>query len=77
MDKKELEAKALENRQRFESIKKIDTPALVVKSTKTTAKTSLQSPDERNPKWMRDPTEVTAERRALAKESKKKEKGSE
>ena len=68
-------AKARADREKFERINKVEVPTLTVKSgskgTGDPKSPKLKSPDEKNPKWIRDPEEALAERKQKAKDAKR------
>jgi hypothetical protein len=70
------EAKAKADREKFESVKKVATQPVITKGSRGSRKLvvpELKSPDEKNPKWIRDPEEVMAERKAKAKAKRSKD----
>ena len=63
-------AKARADREKFERVKKVATHPVITKGSRGSRKLAapeLKSPDEHNPKWIRDPEEALAERKAKAK----------
>lgn len=64
------EAKALADRAKFESITKVATHPVITRGSRgsrTLKVPDLKSPDEHNPKWVVDPEDVIAARRAARK----------
>lgn len=64
------EAKAKADREKFESVKKVATQPIITKGSRGSRKLvvpDLKSPDEKNPKWIRDPEDIMAERKAAKK----------
>jgi len=62
--------KAKADREKFESIKKVEIHPVIQKGSRgrrTLVAGELKSPDERNPKWMPDPEEALAARKAAKK----------
>jgi len=65
-----VEAKALADRAKFESITKVTTKPLITKGSRgrrTLNVPDLKSPDEHNPKWVVDPEDIIAARKAARK----------
>lgn len=78
MDKPEIgdpKAKARADREKFKNIEKVELPVLTIKSRPKGQRNSkspeLKSPDEQNPKWIPDPEEAMAERKAKARAAKR------
>jgi len=70
-------AKAKADREKFERIKKVATNPVITKGSRGSRKLiapDLKSPDELNPKWVQDPEEVIAARRAKARADKRSDK---
>lgn len=63
--------KAKADREKFESIKKVETSPVIRKGSSGKGRTlvapELKSPDEKNPKWVPDPEEAIAARKAAKK----------
>lgn len=67
---KEGDPKAKADREKFESIVKVDTTPVITKGSRgsrTLKVPELKSPDELNPKWIQDPEEAIAARKAAKK----------
>lgn len=63
-------AKAKADREKFESIAKVETSPMILKGSRGKRKLAtpdLKSPDEKNPKWILDPEEAMAARKAAKK----------
>ena len=66
----EGDPKAKADREKFESIKKVATQPIITKGSRGSRKLVapvLKSPDELNPKWVQDPEEIIAARKAAKK----------
>jgi len=66
----EGDPKAKADREKFESIKKVATQPIITKGSRgkrTLVAPALKSPDELNPKWVQDPEEIIAARKAAKK----------
>jgi hypothetical protein len=66
----EAAAKAAADREKFNSVTKVELSSLTIKppvKNKKKSKAALKSPDEKNPRWVVDPEEVAAARRAAKK----------
>ena len=66
----EGDPKAKADREKFDSIKKVATTPIITKGSKSNRvlkPSKLKSPDEQNPKWVTDPEEVIAARKAAKK----------
>jgi hypothetical protein len=79
MDKptKEGDLKAQADRKKFESINKVEISPIISKGSRgkrVLIAGELKSPDEHNPKWMTDPEEAMAERKAKARAAKRERK---
>ena len=63
--------KAKADREKFESIKKVETHPVILKGSRGKGRKlvapELKSPDEMNPKWIPDPEEAIAARKAAKK----------
>jgi hypothetical protein len=77
-DNGDPKAKAKADREKFESIEKVETHPVIIKGSRGKGRKldvpKLKSPDEQNPKWVTDPEEAIAARRALAREAKRSDK---
>jgi hypothetical protein len=74
MDDSDKKKKAIADRKRFESIKKIAIRPLITTPPKAIAGPDLRSPEERQTIWVEDPEEARAEtrkRRLLKKRNNK------
>lgn len=71
MDKpQEGDPKAKADRAKFESITKVETQPVITRGSRGSRKLNpgiLKSPDELNPKWITDPEEAIAARKAAKK----------
>lgn len=62
--------KAKADRKKFESVEKIPTSPVITRGSRgcrTLSTPELKSPDEKNPKWVLDPEDVFAARKAAKK----------
>lgn len=69
-------AKAKADREKFEKVNKVEVSPILTKGSRgkrILVVPELKSPDEMNPKWIRDPEEVMAERKAKAKVKRSKD----
>ena len=67
---KEGDPKAKADREKFESVKKVATDPVITKGSRGSRKLvvpELKSPDENNPKWIPDPEDAIAARKAAKK----------
>lgn len=67
-------AKARADREKFEKINKVEVSPVLTRGSRgkrTLVIPELKSPDEKNPKWVRDPEEALAERKQKAKDAKR------
>ena len=71
MDKPtEGDPKAKADREKFESVEKVPTTPVITRGSRGSRKLTipeLKSPDEKNPKWVADPEEAIAARKAAKK----------
>jgi hypothetical protein len=73
MEKSDIDdpkAKAKADREKFESVKKVETAPMILNGSRrkrTLVAPELKSPDEKNPKWITDPEEILAARKAAKK----------
>lgn len=76
MDKPtEGDPKAKADREKFERIKKVETKPVILKGNTGAGRKLnpgvLKSPDELNPKWITDPEEAIAAKKAAARKEKR------
>lgn len=67
-------AKAKADREKFEKIKKVTIEPVLTRGSigrRKLVAPELKSPDEQNPKWIPDPEEALAERKAKARAKKR------
>lgn len=71
----EGDPKAKADREKFESIIKVETRPVILKGSRGKGRKliapDLKSPDEKNPKWVPDPEDIKAEKKLLAKKEKR------
>lgn len=62
--------KAKADREKFDSVEKVPTTPVITRGSRGSRKLTipeLKSPDEKNPKWVQDPEEAIAARKAAKK----------